>query len=32
MENVGIILRRPPYGSVDASEAICHALGGSQMM
>jgi predicted peroxiredoxin len=28
MENVGIILRRPPYGSADASEAIRHALGG----
>ena len=28
MESVGIILRRPPYGSVDASEAIRHALGG----
>lgn len=25
---VSIILRRPPYGSVDASEAIRHALGG----
>jgi len=28
MENIGIILRRPPYGSVDASKAIRHALGG----
>lgn len=25
---VSIILRRPPYGTVDASEAIRHALGG----
>ncbi len=28
MGTVSIILRRPPYGSVDASEAIRHALGG----
>ena len=28
MGSVSIILRRPPYGSVDASEAIRHALGG----
>jgi len=28
MGNVSIILRRPPYGTVDASEAIRHALGG----
>jgi sulfur relay (sulfurtransferase) DsrF/TusC family protein len=27
MENLNIILRRPPYGSVDAPEAIRHALG-----
>lgn len=26
--NISIILRRPPYGTVDASEAIRHALGG----
>ncbi len=26
--NICIILRRPPYGTVDASEAIRHALGG----
>lgn len=25
---ISIILRRPPYGSVDAAEAIRHALGG----
>lgn len=25
---ISIILRRPPYGTVDASEAIRHALGG----
>jgi sulfur relay (sulfurtransferase) DsrF/TusC family protein len=29
MENVTIVLRRPPYGSVDASEALRHALGGA---
>ena len=28
MANVSIILRRPPYGTVDAPEAIRHALGG----
>jgi sulfur relay (sulfurtransferase) DsrF/TusC family protein len=28
MVSLSIILRRPPYGSVDASEAIRHALGG----
>ena len=28
MESMGIILRRPPYGTVDAPEAIRHALGG----
>jgi len=28
MGTVSIILRRPPYGSVDAGEAIRHALGG----
>src|SRR4030066_1355448 len=28
MGSICIILRRPPYGSVDASEAIRHALGG----
>ena len=28
MGRVSIILRRPPYGTVDASEAIRHALGG----
>lgn len=28
MGNISIILRRPPYGTVDASEAIRHALGG----
>ncbi len=28
MGYVSIILRRPPYGTVDASEAIRHALGG----
>ncbi len=28
MNNISIILRRPPYGSVDAGEAIRHALGG----
>ncbi|MDI6729079.1 MAG: DsrE family protein [Thermodesulfovibrionales bacterium] len=28
MGSVCIILRRPPYGSVDASEAVRHALGG----
>jgi sulfur relay (sulfurtransferase) DsrF/TusC family protein len=28
MASVSIILRRPPYGTVDALEAIRHALGG----
>ncbi|NOZ26184.1 MAG: DsrE family protein [Nitrospirae bacterium] len=28
MGRISIILRRPPYGTVDASEAIRHALGG----
>jgi tRNA 2-thiouridine synthesizing protein D len=28
MGSISIILRRPPYGSVEASEAIRHALGG----
>ncbi|GBE36073.1 intracellular sulfur oxidation protein DsrF [bacterium BMS3Bbin07] len=28
MGDISIILRRPPYGTVDASEAIRHALGG----
>jgi len=28
MGTISIILRRPPYGTVDASEAIRHALGG----
>ena len=28
MGNICIILRRPPYGTVDASEAVRHALGG----
>ncbi len=28
MAIVSIILRRPPYGTVDASEAIRHTLGG----
>ena len=28
MGNLSVILRRPPYGTVDASEAIRHALGG----
>lgn len=27
MANISVILRRPPYGTVDASEAIRHALG-----
>jgi len=29
MGTVSIILRRPPYGTVEASEALRHALGGS---
>jgi len=29
INSISIILRRPPYGSVDASEAIRHALGGA---
>ncbi len=28
MESISLILRRPPYGTVDAPEAIRHALGG----
>lgn len=28
MKSIRIILRRPPYGTVDAPEAIRHALGG----
>jgi predicted peroxiredoxin len=28
MGSISIILRRPPYGSIDSSEAIRHALGG----
>ena len=28
MGSICIILRRPPYGTVDASEAIRHSLGG----
>lgn len=28
MGNISIILRKPPYGSADTSEAIRHALGG----
>ncbi len=28
MESINIILRKPPYGTIDASEAIRHALGG----
>jgi predicted peroxiredoxin len=28
MGSISIILRRPPYGSADTSEAIRHALGG----
>ena len=28
MGSICIILRRPPYGTVDASEALRHALGG----
>ena len=28
MGSISIILRRPPYGTVDASEAIRHSLGG----
>jgi tRNA 2-thiouridine synthesizing protein D len=27
MDNISIILRRPPYGTVDASEAVRHLLG-----
>ncbi len=29
MESISIILRRPPYGTIDAPEAIRHALGGA---
>lgn len=28
MGSISVILRKPPYGSVDAPEAIRHALGG----
>ena len=28
MENICIVLRKPPYGTVIASEAVRHALGG----
>ena len=28
MKSISIISRRPPYGTVDASEAVRHALGG----
>jgi predicted peroxiredoxin len=28
MGSISIILRRPPYGTVDAAEAVRHALGG----
>ena len=28
MDSISIILRRPPYGTTDASEAVRHALGG----
>lgn len=28
MDSISIILRRPPYGTIDAPEAIRHALGG----
>lgn len=28
MARINIILRKPPYGTIDASEAIRHALGG----
>jgi sulfur relay (sulfurtransferase) DsrF/TusC family protein len=28
MNSVCIILRKPPYGTVDAAEAVRHALGG----
>jgi len=28
MGSISIILRKPPYGTVDASEALRHALGG----
>ena len=28
MGSISIILRRPPYGTTDASEAVRHALGG----
>jgi sulfur relay (sulfurtransferase) complex TusBCD TusD component (DsrE family) len=28
MGNICIVLKRPPYGTVDAAEAIRHALGG----
>ena len=28
MDSISIILRRPPYGTTDASEAVRHSLGG----
>lgn len=28
MESISIILRKPPYGSIEAEEAVRHALGG----
>lgn len=28
MDSISIILRRPPYGTTDASEAVRHTLGG----
>ncbi len=31
METVSVILRKPPYGCVDASEAIRHAMGAATM-
>jgi len=31
MESISIILRKPPYGCVDASEAIRHAMGAATM-
>jgi sulfur relay (sulfurtransferase) DsrF/TusC family protein len=31
METISIILRKPPYGCVDASEAVRHAMGGATM-
>ncbi|MDP2167736.1 MAG: DsrE family protein [Thermodesulfovibrionales bacterium] len=29
MKNVAIILRRPPYGDINAAEAVRHAMGGA---